>query len=50
MMLMKIKKFQKNIKNSGRVLKKNWNNGGEKKMNMGKVFNKLGLILMMVCH
>ena len=49
MMWMKIKKFQKNIKKFGKVLKNG--SGSEmvaKKLNMEKIFKKLGLNLMMI--
>ena len=43
--------FQKNIKKFGKVLKKKLKRlMVAKKLNMGKIFKKLGLNLMMICH
>ena len=51
MMWMKIKKFQINTKKFGKVLKKKLKRlMVAKKLNMGKIFKKLGLNLMMICH
>ena len=47
---MKIKKFQKNMKKFGKVLKKLKRLMMANKMNMGKIFKKLGLNLVMICH
>ena len=51
MMWMKTKKFQRNMKKFGKVLKKKLKRlMVAKKLNMGKIFKKLGLSLMMICH
>ena len=51
MMWMKTKKFQRNMKKFGKVLKKKLKRlMVAKKLNMGKIFKKLGLNLMMICH
>ena len=51
MMWMKTKKFQKNMKKFGKVLKKKLKRlMVAKKLNMGKIFKKLGLSLMTICH
>ena len=43
--------FQKNIKKFGKVLKKKLKRlMVAKKLNMGKIFKKLDLSLMMICH
>ena len=45
------KKFKKNMKRFGRVLKKKLKLlMVAKKLNMGKIFKKLDLSLMMICH
>ena len=47
----KAKKFQKNMKNFGKVLKKKLKRlMVAKKLNMSKIFKKFGLILMMICQ
>ena len=47
----KTKKFHKNIKKFGIELKKKLKRlMVVKKLNMGKIFKKLGLTLMMICH
>ena len=49
--VMKIKKFQKNIKKLGKALKKNSKRlMVAKKLNTGNIFKKLGLSLMMTCQ
>ena len=51
MMRIKAKKFKKNMKNFEKVLKKKLKQLiVAKKLNMGKIFKKLGLNLMMICH
>ena len=51
MMQMKTKKFQRNMKKFGKVLKKKLKRLMiTKKLNMGKIFKKLGLNLMMICQ
>ena len=51
MMLMKIKKFGRNMKKFGKVLKKILNRlMVAKNLNMGKTLKKLGLSLMMTCQ
>ena len=51
MMWMKIKKFQRNMKKFGKMLKKKLKRlMVVKKLNMEKIFKKLGLNLMMICH
>ena len=51
MMLMKIKKFGRNMKKFGKVLKKILNRlMVAKDLNMGKTLKKLGLSLMMTCQ
>ena len=48
---MKIKKFEKNMKKVGKVLKKKFKRlMVAKKLNMGKIFKILGLNLMMIWH
>ena len=50
MMWMKTKNFQKNMKKFGKVLKKKLKRlMVAKKLNMEKIFKKLGLNLMMAC-
>ena len=50
-MWMKTKKFQINIKKLGMVLKKKLKRlMVAKKLSMGNIFKKLGLILMMTCQ
>ena len=45
------KKVSKNMKKFGKVLKKKLKRlMVAKKLNMGKIFKKLGLSLMMICH
>ena len=45
------KKFQRNMKKFEKVLKKKLKRlMVAKKLNMGKIFKKLGLSLMMICH
>ena len=45
------KKFQRNMKKFRKVLKKKLKRlMVAKKLNMGKIFKKLGLSLMMTCH
>ena len=45
------KEVSKNIKKFGKVLKKKLKRlMVAKKLNMGKIFKKLGLSLMMICH
>ena len=45
------KKFQRNMKKFRKVLKKKLKRlMVAKKLNMGKIFKKLGLSLMMICH
>ena len=47
----KTKKFKKNMKKFGRVLKKKLKLlMVVKKLNMEKIFKKLGLSLIMICH
>ena len=47
----KTKKFQRNMKKLMKVLKKKLKRlMVAKKLNMGKIFKKLGLNLMMICH
>ena len=51
MMQMKKKKFEKNMKKFGKMLKKKLKRlMVAKKLNMGKIFKKLGSSLMMICH
>ena len=51
MMWMKIKKFQKNMKKFGKVLKKQLKQlMVAKELNMRKIFKKLGLSIMMTCQ
>ena len=51
MMWMKVKKFPNNMKKFGKVLKKKLKELiVVKELNMGKIFKKLGLNLMMICH
>ena len=48
---MKIKKFQRNMKKFGKVLKKKLKRLiVAKELNMGKIFKKLGSSLMMTCQ
>ena len=50
-MWMKIKKFEKNMKKVGKVLKKKFKRlMVAEKLNTGKIFKKLGLNLMMIWH
>ena len=50
-MLMKTKKFQRNMKKFGKVLKMKLEQlMVAKKLNMGKVLKKLGSSLMMICQ
>ena len=46
---MKTKKFQRNMKRFGTKLKEIETINGSKKLSMGKIFEKLGLSLMMIC-
>ena len=50
MMWMKTKKFKKNMKKFGRVLKKIETINGAEKIEYGKDLKKLGLNLMVICH
>ena len=51
MMWMETKKFKKNMKKFGKVLKKKLKRlMVAKKLNMGKILKKLGLSLMMICR
>ena len=51
MMWMKTKKLQENMKKFGKVFKKKLKRLMlAKKLNMGKIFKKLGLTLMMTCQ
>ena len=51
MMQIKTKKFQRNMKKFGKVLKKKLKRlMVVKKLNMGKIFKKLGSSLMMTCQ
>ena len=51
MMWIKTRKFQQNKNKFGKVLKKKLKRlMVVKKLNMGKIFKKLGLNLMMICH
>ena len=51
MMWMKIKKFQRNMKKFGKMLKKKLKRlMVAKKLNMGKIFKKLSSSLMMTCQ
>ena len=51
MMWMKIKKFQRNMKKFGKVLKmKSKRLMVAKELNMEKIFKKLGLSLMTTCQ
>ena len=50
MIWMKTKKFQRNMKKFGKVLKKKLKRlMVVKKLNMGKIFKKVGSSLMMIC-
>ena len=50
-MWMKIKKFQRNMKKFGKVLKKKLKQlMVAKELNMEKIFKKLGLSLMVTCQ
>ena len=51
MMWMKMKKFQRNIRKFGKVLKKKLKRlMVARQISMGKLFRKLGLSLMMTCQ
>ena len=47
---MKIKKFQRNMKKFGKVLKKKLKRLMVEELDMEKIFKKLGLSLMIICQ